>query len=90
MSSALNIPEHALTAWLDLQDAAARGTPCQSVHADRWHGTSAEQEWATGHCLECPAMTACLTYAHTADEREGVWGGTTPTDRAQQRRKENR
>lgn len=38
----------------------------------------------------CPALAACRTYAVHAVERTGVWGGTTPQERAQAERTRHR
>lgn len=32
-------------------------------------------------CSWCPVVGLCRDYALVADEREGVWGGTTPAER---------
>jgi len=32
-------------------------------------------------CLECPVRVECAVYAVRANERIGVWGATTPTER---------
>ncbi len=32
-------------------------------------------------CLECPVRVECAVYAVQANERLGVWGATTPTER---------
>jgi WhiB family redox-sensing transcriptional regulator len=37
-------------------------------------------------CAACPARVACLEWALEAGETEGVWGGTTPGERAEIRR----
>ncbi|KLU08103.1 hypothetical protein ABL57_19860 [Kocuria sp. SM24M-10] len=37
---------------------------------------------AADRCLDCPALAACAAYAVQAPEPAGVWGGTTPNDRA--------
>lgn len=34
-------------------------------------------------CSACPYAAACLTAALENDERYGIWGGTTPQQRAQ-------
>ena len=34
-------------------------------------------------CFGCPLIDKCLAYALQAHEREGIWGGTTPTERRQ-------
>ncbi|GLH97367.1 WhiB family transcriptional regulator [Phytohabitans aurantiacus] len=33
-------------------------------------------------CWRCPARRPCLAWALDTEQRHGVWGGTTPTDRA--------
>lgn len=33
-------------------------------------------------CSRCPVRAACLDYAITNGEDEGIWGGTTPRERA--------
>ncbi|SDP46338.1 Transcription factor WhiB [Klenkia soli] len=58
---------------------------CQ-VRPDTWwfpeRGGSSEPQTAAIHlCAACPVTTACLDYALAADERFGIWGGTTPTQR---------
>ena len=37
-------------------------------------------------CQACPVQSECLDHALTHDERFGIWGGTTPTERAGLRR----
>lgn len=37
-------------------------------------------------CAACPVVGECLAYALAHDEREGVWGGLTPFQRARLRR----
>lgn len=37
-------------------------------------------------CRECPVVTACLAYALRNNEPYGVFGGTSPQDRAKMRR----
>lgn len=41
-------------------------------------------------CDGCPVRVECLDYALTANEREGVWGGLTPRERAKVRRERRR
>lgn len=36
-------------------------------------------------CTTCPVRQECLEHALTVPERHGVWGGTTPADRAEMR-----
>jgi WhiB family transcriptional regulator, redox-sensing transcriptional regulator len=37
---------------------------------------------AVAICMACPVRAECLNYAITTDQSEGVWGGTTPSQRA--------
>jgi hypothetical protein len=37
-------------------------------------------------CLRCPLKALCAEYAIVDDVRYGVWGGTTPSERAALRR----
>lgn len=36
-------------------------------------------------CLACPVREACLEYAMTAPEHDGVWGGVTAAERERMR-----
>jgi WhiB family redox-sensing transcriptional regulator len=48
--------------------------------------TNREQREAAQLCLlACPVREECLSYALRADERWGVWGGTTEAERAKLR-----
>lgn len=41
---------------------------------------------AIGVCRRCPVTAECLSWALEVDDRFGVLGGTTPSQRAQMRR----
>jgi WhiB family transcriptional regulator, redox-sensing transcriptional regulator len=41
-------------------------------------------------CRGCPVRNDCLAHALSADEKYGIWGGTTPTVRKAIRRGEQR
>lgn len=57
--------------------------PCRGDEGDRWiSGTPRDQWFAADACQPCPARTACASYAVDANEPAGVWGGTTPKERA--------
>ncbi|MGO4205435.1 WhiB family transcriptional regulator [Rhodococcus sp. TAF43] len=47
----------------------------------RGHG---EEEVGAGVsiCMTCPVLTPCRSHALHGPERFGIWGGTTPTERA--------
>ena len=42
---------------------------------------------AKGICSDCWMQAPCLDFALKANEKEGVWGGTTPADRRRIRRR---
>ncbi|MGP5251482.1 WhiB family transcriptional regulator [Brachybacterium alimentarium] len=87
MTNSLGVPEHALTAWAVLSTAliAQPDTPCAGPSRNDWHGSRKQQARAAEACLDCPLMAACATYARIADEPDGVWGGITQHERAEQR-----
>lgn len=41
---------------------------------------------ALAACDRCPIQAACLNWAMETNERNGVWGGTTPRQREKLRR----
>lgn len=49
------------------------------------HGNRAAAERAKRICMGCPARLPCLDWG-LDHERDGVWGGTTPRERAKMRR----
>ncbi|MGZ4691233.1 MAG: WhiB family transcriptional regulator [Acidimicrobiia bacterium] len=46
-----------------------------------------ENDEAKSICSECPVEVDCLQYALRTKEDHGVWGGTTPRERRQMRRR---
>ena len=84
MSVLLGVPEHARREWEQLMSSITEPTPCAGPNRDDWTGTAAQQERAADACHDCPVMHACLTYADTAGEAAGVWGGLTAPQRATQ------
>lgn len=87
MSTSLGVPEHALSTWRALRSAviAEPDTPCAGADRNDWYGSRKQQQRAATACLDCPILTACKAYALTADEPDGVWGGTTQHQRAEKR-----
>jgi WhiB family redox-sensing transcriptional regulator len=78
-------------AWLDLQKALERHgpVPCRSGDPDWWWPVRTPVRgaaWAVQACRRCGARQACLRYALAADERFGIWGGTSPEERQALRR----
>lgn len=43
--------------------------------------TDDEAQPAKDVCAECAVQTACLEYALTRREKDGIWGGCTERDR---------
>lgn len=87
-AAAFRIHPDAMPAWEALQDALGIGTPCMSGDADLWHGSAKQQRVAADRCMDCPVLVACATYARTAGEQLGTWGGLTDADRRQERARE--
>lgn len=83
MSGVFNAPDHALPAWEQLHSRilATGPTPCAGPDRDDWTGTPRQQTRAATRCLDCAAMQACATYATTAREDSGIWGGMSPAER---------
>jgi hypothetical protein len=86
--SAALVPARAVGLWLSLQEALdERGpTPCQSSPVPQawdYDGPVSRDlaSLAIEGCLACPVRASCLSYALAADERHGVWGGTTRPQR---------
>jgi WhiB family transcriptional regulator, redox-sensing transcriptional regulator len=50
------------------------------------NGDRATAERAKAICRICPVRSACLEWALAANERTGIWGGTTPNERRVLRR----
>jgi WhiB family redox-sensing transcriptional regulator len=74
----LGAPEE--TAWM--VDAL-----CAQTDPDAFHPAPGESlRAAKSVCLACPVRAECLAYALDHNERHGVWGGTSPNERAQVRR----
>ena len=56
---------------------------------DLWfpnNGDRAGAERAKAVCIQCPVRERCLEWALAIGEREGIWGGTTPSGRRQLRK----
>lgn len=78
------IPAAAAAEWRELVWAAEAVTPPCRRDPDLWFSETREaQELAADACRTCPLLDRCLSYAVAARERHGVWGGTTPNERAE-------
>ena len=64
---------------------------CARVGGDFWFpdkgGVSREESMAKAICRKCPVRLPCLQYAMDNGETEGVYGGLSPRDRDQLRRR---
>jgi WhiB family transcriptional regulator, redox-sensing transcriptional regulator len=55
---------------------------CRGVDPDIFYPMSDEDaEDAKAICAQCPVKTACLEWALSSREKEGVWGGATERER---------
>jgi WhiB family redox-sensing transcriptional regulator len=59
---------------------------CDTENASAFYSPDSRSWWDYGPalaiCRRCPARLPCLAWALDTEQRHGVWGGTTPTDRA--------
>jgi WhiB family redox-sensing transcriptional regulator len=62
-------------AWM--RDALCREHPEVSFFIERGGAVAA----AIAVCSDCLVRAECLRYALDHDERDGIWGGTTPAQR---------
>lgn len=70
-----------------LMNARVRATlPCNG--GTEWTAEEQRiQQRAAERCRPCALLAVCRAYALAAEEKTGVWGGTTPLDRKRLRRK---
>jgi WhiB family redox-sensing transcriptional regulator len=57
---------------------------CRGIDPEVFYPVSDDDEAAEeakSICAECPVREACLEYALTSREKEGVWGGLTERER---------
>jgi WhiB family transcriptional regulator, redox-sensing transcriptional regulator len=67
------------------------GALCKGQDPSPWFpGPGGPMDRAKAVCRACPARVHCLEWAMQADERAGVWGGTSPDERDQLRRARKR
>jgi WhiB family redox-sensing transcriptional regulator len=56
---------------------------CAKKPGDLWYADQPRfQADAKEICSRCPVLAACLRWAIDTDERDGIWGGHTPKERA--------
>ncbi|MUL77900.1 WhiB family transcriptional regulator [Mycobacterium sp. CBMA226] len=79
----------ATTAAWDWQlRARCRGLPAEVFYTgddDRGARRIAHEEHAKQICRQCPVLRECLGHAMEAYEPYGIWGATTPKERAAMR-----
>lgn len=84
--------------WDELNDAideAPVRIPCRESDPDAWFPDEEKNSiggWRYSNpiklCQQCPVKNLCLEFALVNDERQGLWGGMTPRDRAKLRRRQ--
>ena len=67
--------------------------PCMISDPEAWfpnqaQSASREIKNAKALCRTCPVQRECLTYALANPDLQGIWGGLTPKERLQLRRKQ--
>jgi WhiB family redox-sensing transcriptional regulator len=73
---------HALT------PAEAAQAVCAQADPDAWFPeTGGSPHAAQAVCARCPIAARCLDVALARNERDGIWGGTTPNQRRALRRR---
>jgi WhiB family redox-sensing transcriptional regulator len=69
--------------WTWRQEAA-----CRDFETDIFFPDSDEQAApALAVCASCPVREQCLDFALTTNQSDGIWGGTTETERRRIRRR---
>jgi WhiB family redox-sensing transcriptional regulator len=65
-----------------------KSASCAQIGGDFWfpEGKGTQNNEAKAICRACPARAACLEYAMRTNQTEGIWGATTPFQRANMRR----
>ena len=65
--------------------AGCAGLDTELFYPDKDIFSPEEEKLFARMCIECPVMLMCLEWG-LVHERSGVWGGTTPFRRQQERR----
>jgi WhiB family redox-sensing transcriptional regulator len=61
---------------------------CSQMDPELWFPEPWEDEApAKAVCGRCPVRAACLAYALDTNEQHGVWGGLSPEERREARRR---
>lgn len=76
--------------YLFFDDEIGPRAACRDAEdPDLWHPTKGDWETqakAKAICAGCEVRDECLEGADERDERHGIWGGLTPTERRRIRR----
>lgn len=70
--------------WRGIDIPILPTTACATADPDLFHPAKITHRSAAAAkqiCAACPALTPCLQYAVEHDERQGIWGCTTPRER---------
>lgn len=59
---------------------------CRGGSVEVWFPEQPDFREARRVCRRCPVKDECLDYAMNRPEMFGVWGGTSPTERAELKR----
>jgi len=82
--------------WDELNDAideAPVRIPCRESDPDAWFPSEENPKGGWRYqapkklCQKCPVQNLCLEFALINDEIDGLWGGMTPKERKQLRRR---
>jgi WhiB family redox-sensing transcriptional regulator len=70
------------------QDGWVRQAACAGHDPDHWYvPEQTTYRYARAICAVCPVKTDCLNWALRAGEYQGMWGGLSPQQRRQLRKR---
>ncbi|OLP47068.1 transcription factor WhiB [Salmonella enterica subsp. enterica serovar Javiana] len=88
MASIKRLPAPLLSSYEWQTDGACRTTDPNEffpAESERGNRRLTREQRAKALCSTCPVVKACFEHAMAVQEPYGVWGGTTPEERAQLR-----
>lgn len=79
------LPPPLLEEWTWQLEGSCRGLPSETFFPEALRGKHlrAREAAAKSICQACPVLTNCRDHALRAPEMHGIWGATTPLERAQ-------
>lgn len=81
-------PDAEAAHWTELAACRAPGTDPELFFPVSETGMASRQvALAKTVCARCPVTDQCLDWAVRTGEPEGIWGGTTPSERRRLRRR---